>query len=55
MFGDGKSDVLAGKNADCRTALIGSAEDCYGRDITTEVVLEVVEAILAPYHDCLTT
>lgn len=32
MVGDGKNDVLAGKNAGCRTALIGSYD--YGQDMT---------------------
>ncbi len=44
MIGDGKNDVLAGKNAGCRTALIG-AED-FGQDIRADSLLEAVEAIL---------
>ena len=44
FIGDGKNDVLAGKNAGCRTALIGS--DDYGQDITADGLLEAVEAIL---------
>lgn len=32
MVGDGKSDVLAGKNAGCKTALIGT--DDFGQDMT---------------------
>lgn len=44
MIGDGKNDVFAGKNAGCRTALIGS--DDYGQDVTSEGLLEAVEAIL---------
>lgn len=44
MIGDGKNDVLAGKNAGCKTALIGASE--YGQDITAEGLLEAVEAIL---------
>lgn len=32
MVGDGKNDVLAGKNAGCKTALIGS--DDFGQDMT---------------------
>lgn len=33
MVGDGKNDILAGKNAGCKTALIGSED--FGQDINT--------------------
>lgn len=41
MVGDGKNDILAGKNAGCRTALIGS--DDYGQDITINDLQEFVD------------
>jgi D-glycero-D-manno-heptose 1,7-bisphosphate phosphatase len=44
MIGDGENDIQAGKNAGCRTALIGSGE--YGQDITAHSLLEAVEMIL---------
>lgn len=44
MIGDGKNDVLAGKNAGCKTAMIG-AED-YGQDNTADSLIGAVEAIL---------
>lgn len=34
MIGDGKNDIQAGKNAGCRTALIGSED--YGQDLTVD-------------------
>ena len=43
MIGDGKSDVLAGKNAGCKTALIG--EDDYGQDITVDSILTFVKQL----------
>ena len=44
MIGDGKYDVLAGKNAGCKTALIG--EEDYGQDVSSDSLLGAVEAIL---------
>ena len=43
MIGDGKSDILAGKNAGCKTALIG--EDDYGQDITVDSILTFVKQL----------
>lgn len=45
MVGDGENDVKAGKNADCRTVLIG--KDDFGQDLTAESLFEAVEKILA--------
>lgn len=44
MIGDGKNDILAGKNAGCRTALIGN--DDYGQDITVNSLLSFVDIVL---------
>ena len=44
MIGDGKNDVLAGKKAGCKTALINEGE--FGQNITADSLLEAVEAIL---------
>ena len=44
MIGDGKNDIGAGKNAGCKTALIG-CED-YGQDITVSSLMEFVEKTL---------
>ncbi|HCJ08356.1 MAG TPA: D,D-heptose 1,7-bisphosphate phosphatase, partial [Lachnospiraceae bacterium] len=41
MVGDGKNDVLAGKSAGCRTALIGS--DDYSQDMSVDNLQEFVE------------
>ena len=41
MIGDGKNDVLAGENAGCKTALIGS--DDFGQDITINDLQEFVD------------
>lgn len=41
MIGDGKNDILAGKNADCMTAFIGS--DNFGQDMTINDLQEFVE------------
>ena len=45
MAGDGENDILAGKNAGCRTALIGSED--LGQDITADSLLAAVERILS--------
>ena len=44
MVGDGENDVTAGKNAGCRTALIGSED--YGQDMTVNSLLCAVEQII---------
>ena len=41
MVGDGKNDVLAGKNAGCKTALIGT--DDFGQDMTIGNLGEFVD------------
>mgnify|MGYP004522075485 CR=1 FL=1 len=43
MIGDGKSDILAGKNAGCKTALIGEGD--YGQDITVDSILTFVKQL----------
>lgn len=40
MIGDGENDILAGKSAGCRTALIGSRD--YGQDVTVDSLLSFV-------------
>lgn len=40
MIGDGENDVLAGKAAGCRTALLGQGE--YGQDLTVQSVADFV-------------
>lgn len=44
MIGDGKNDVLAGKAAGCRTALIG-ADDC-GQDVMGNALNTIINRIL---------
>ena len=44
MIGDAKSDILAGKNAGCHTALIGTEE--YEQDETVSSVLEFVNKLM---------
>ena len=44
MIGDGENDVLAGKNAGCKTALIGSGD--FGQDVTAASLEEAVRTIL---------
>ena len=41
MIGDGENDVMAGKNANCRTILLG--KDDFGQDESAESLLEAVE------------
>lgn len=43
MIGDGENDVLAGKNAGCKTALIG--KENYGQDVTVSSLLEFTERL----------
>lgn len=40
MVGDGKNDILAGKNAGCRTALIGDND--FGQDLEVESLFDFV-------------
>lgn len=44
MIGDGKNDILAGKAAGCKTALIGDGN--YGQDLNVDSVQTFVEMIL---------
>ncbi len=44
MVGDEERDIQAGKNAGCRTALIGTGN--YGQDITVNSLLEFAERII---------
>lgn len=44
MIGDGANDILAGKNAGCRTVLIGN--DDYGQDITVTSLNEAIGKIM---------
>lgn len=44
MAGDSERDVLAGKNAGCRTCLIGSGD--FGQDMTVSSLAEFAEKIL---------
>lgn len=44
MIGDGENDVLAGKNAGCKTALLGT--DNYGQDVTADSLIEFVNGII---------
>ena len=46
MIGDGKNDVLAGKNAGCKTALISSTTETYGEDVKDVDLLSIVKRIL---------
>ncbi len=43
MVGDSKNDILAGKNAGCKTALIG--EESFEQDLSGENLLNVLEKI----------
>ena len=45
MIGDSENDILAGKAAGCRTALIGNED--YGQDISGDSLLDVVNKILS--------
>ena len=46
MVGDGRQDVEAGKNAGCKTALIGREE--LGQDASVSSLLEFARKILNP-------
>ncbi len=43
MIGDGKNDILAGKNAGCKTVLISDKDESFGQDITVRSLKEFVE------------
>ena len=43
MIGDGKNDILAGKNAGCKTVLISDKDEAFGQDITVRSLKEFVE------------
>lgn len=45
MIGDGENDILAGKNAGCRTVLIGKEKN-FGADMKASSMLEAVKNIL---------
>ncbi len=44
MVGDGKNDVEAGRNAGCRTALIGAQD--FGQTATVDSLLDFVSRVL---------
>lgn len=44
IVGDGKNDILAGKNAGCKTSLIGNKD--FGQDITVDSLLTFVNVVL---------
>ena len=44
MIGDRENDILAGKAAGCRTALLGT--EAYGQDLSVESVAEFISAII---------
>lgn len=44
MIGDSKNDILAGKNAGCKTALIGNED--YKQDIAVDSLLTFVNEII---------
>ena len=44
MVGDSINDVLAGKAAGCRTALIGTED--YGQDVTGDALNSIIKRIL---------
>lgn len=46
MIGDGKNDIVAGKNAGCRTVLLGDGIKDYGQTLTAQNLLQAVEIIL---------
>ncbi|MDO4978956.1 MAG: HAD-IIIA family hydrolase [Candidatus Saccharibacteria bacterium] len=46
MIGDSENDVLAGKNAGCKTGLV-ALDKSYGEDIKEESLLEIINKILS--------
>lgn len=52
MIGDGKNDIQAGKNAGCKTALIGNED--YGQSMTVDSLLSFVNKVIEkPVQDAL--
>ena len=51
MIGDSERDILAGRDAGCRTALIGTGN--YGQHMTADTLLDLVRAITAEGKGCL--
>jgi D-glycero-D-manno-heptose 1,7-bisphosphate phosphatase len=49
MIGDGKNDIGAGKNAGCKTTLIGG-DQTIGADLTAPSLLEAVKQIISSRH-----
>lgn len=47
MIGDSRNDVLAGKNAGCKTALIGGSGESSGADMAAGSLLEAVKKIIS--------
>ena len=43
MIGDGENDILAGKNAGCRTALIETEDKAYGQDVNVVSLKDFVD------------
>ena len=46
MIGDSERDILAGKNAGCKTALLNNKLESYDEDIKKSNLKEAIEAIL---------
>ena len=46
MIGDGQNDILAGKNAGCKTVLISNNKEKFSQDITVRSLNEFVENYL---------
>lgn len=46
MIGDGENDVMAGKNAGCRTALIGTGGEVYGQDVSVISLKEFADKFM---------
>ncbi len=46
VVGDSKSDIQAGINAGCKTALVNDLNNNYGQDLTCKNLLEFVNSIL---------
>ena len=51
MAGDGKNDILAGKNAGCRTILICDRADDFGQDATVHSLLDGIKIITGATQD----
>ena len=49
MIGDGESDIGAGKNAGCSTALIGCSE--FGQKVTVSSLYEFVQKYISKKHN----